>query len=58
MMEMKWDLYPCRAFNLIDREERKKCFNYSNLRPMWFKDNCSKNDKLPNGVSARYAHQL
>lgn len=34
--------------------EFKKCWSLSNLRPMWAKDNRSKNDYLPNGQRARH----
>lgn len=33
---------PIVAFNLIDPEEQKKCFHYTNLQPLWRKDNRSK----------------
>lgn len=26
---------PCSSFNLLDPEEQKKCFHYSNLQPLW-----------------------
>jgi len=26
---------PCCTFNLLDIEEQKKCFHYTNLRPLW-----------------------
>jgi hypothetical protein len=37
---------PCSSFDLSDEEEQKKCFNYSNLQPMWWYDNLSKSDKI------------
>ena len=37
---------PCSSFNLSDPEQQKKCFHYSNLQPLWAKDNLSKNAKL------------
>lgn len=52
---MSWDNYgqwhmdhiiPCAAFNIEDREEAKKCFHYSNLRPLWAKQNIAKNAKI------------
>lgn len=53
---MTWDNYgidgwcvdhivPCSAFDLNDSTEQKQCFHYTNLQPMWFKDNLSKSDK-------------
>ena len=52
---MAWDNYgygggkwcvdhikPCVAFDLIDPEQQKECFNYKNLQPLWNKDNLSK----------------
>ena len=37
---------PCIAFNLLDPEEQRKCFNWENLQPLWAKDNMSKGGKL------------
>jgi len=47
---MTWELYnqgkiemdhilPCCSFDLSVEENRHKCFHYSNLRPLWTKDN-------------------
>jgi hypothetical protein len=51
---MTWDNYgtggwqidhllPCAVYDLKYPEEQKKCFNYSNLQPMWAKENFDKN---------------
>lgn len=46
--EMSWLNYgqwhidhivPCHRFDLSKEEEQRKCFNYSNLRPLWASDN-------------------
>lgn len=53
---MNWDNYglngwtidhiePCANFDLSDPEEQKKCMHWSNLTPMWHKDNNAKNNK-------------
>jgi hypothetical protein len=36
---------PCASFDLSDREQQKQCFNYTNLQPMWAKENQIKSDK-------------
>jgi len=36
---------PCASFDLSKSEEQRKCFNYTNLQPLWAKDNFSKKDK-------------
>ena len=36
-------IIPCISFNLNNSEEQKKCFHYTNLRPLWIGDNRSKN---------------
>jgi hypothetical protein len=46
-------IIPCVAFNLTQEEEQRKCFHYTNLQPLWWYDNLSKNDKLPTGESCR-----
>ena len=35
---------PCSAFNLVNPEEQKECFNFKNLQPLWAKDNFIKNN--------------
>ena len=37
---------PIASFNLLDENDMKKCFNWINLRPMYSKENNSKNDKI------------
>jgi hypothetical protein len=48
---MNWNNYgkwhidhikPCAKFDLSKYSEQKKCFNYTNLQPLWAKDNWSK----------------
>ena len=36
---------PCSAFDLTDLEQQKICFHYSNLQPLWAKENLSKGKK-------------
>lgn len=40
---------PCCSFDLTDSEQQKECFHYSNLQPLWAKDNLSKGGKFPLG---------
>lgn len=45
----KWHvdhIIPCAAFNLSIEEEQKRCFNYTNLQPLWAFDNIKKRDKV------------
>lgn len=43
---------PCAAFNLMDPEEQKKCFHWTNLQPMWASANFKKSNTLPDGTRA------
>jgi thiol-disulfide isomerase/thioredoxin len=36
---------PCASFDLTKELEQRKCFHYSNLQPLWAKDNLSKGAK-------------
>lgn len=51
---MSWNNYgkwhvdhikPCASFDLSKPNEQHKCFHYTNLQPLWAKENLSKNDK-------------
>jgi len=55
--EMTWDNYgligwhidhiiPLASFDLTDREQLLKACNYTNLQPMWAKENISKGAKI------------
>lgn len=39
-------IIPCASFDLTDPEQQKKCFHYTNLQPLWAKDNMSKGAKI------------
>lgn len=39
-------IIPCAAFDLTDIEQQKKCFNYTNLQPLWWYENLSKGRKI------------
>lgn len=41
---------PCASFDLTNVEEQNQCFHFSNLRPMWARDNLIKGARLPNGA--------
>lgn len=38
---------PCAAFDLTKPERQRQCFHYSNLQPLWWRDNLIKADNLP-----------
>lgn len=45
----KWvidHIVPCSSFNLEDVEQQKKCFHYSNLRPLCWKENNRKSNSI------------
>lgn len=37
---------PCAKFDMVDGEEQRKCFNWTNLQPMIANDNLTKNDHV------------
>jgi len=37
---------PCASFDLTDPAQQRECFHYSNLQPLWAKDNLSKSARL------------
>jgi hypothetical protein len=39
-------IIPCASFDLSDPEQQKKCFHYTNLQPLWAKENMSKGAKI------------
>jgi hypothetical protein len=39
-------IVPCASFDLTMPEERKRCFHYTNLRPLWAKANLRKNAQV------------
>jgi hypothetical protein len=52
---MSWNNYgeweidhiiPCSSFDLTCNNQQKKCFNYTNLQPLWKKENRSKGAKI------------
>lgn len=39
-------IIPCDSFDLTKKEEQLKCFHYTNLQPLWYKDNLRKKNLL------------
>lgn len=39
-------IIPCAAFDMTIPEHQAMCFHYTNLRPLWAKDNGAKSDKI------------
>jgi hypothetical protein len=41
---------PCHEFDLSNEDDRKKCFHYTNLRPLEAVKNRARNEEELNGV--------
>jgi hypothetical protein len=39
-------IIPCTKFDLSDPGQQRKCFHFSNMQPLWAKDNLRKNNKI------------
>lgn len=39
-------ILPCSSFDLSRAEEQARCFHYSNLQPLWARDNLMKGSRL------------
>ena len=50
---------PCVSFNLEDPEHQKKCFHYTNLQPLWEKENIKKGcrERTLYGKKSRMKHE-
>ncbi len=40
-------IIPCKSFDLNDKQQQKKCFNYKNLQPLKAIENLKKGSKMP-----------
>ncbi len=40
-------IYPCSCFDLTKEEQLRVCFGWTNMRPLWSRDNLSKGDDMP-----------
>ena len=46
---------PLASFDLSKEEERHRAFHFSNIQPLFTKDNMKKSDLMPDGSRARHA---
>lgn len=43
---------PCAAFDMSSEQDRRQCFHYSNLQPLWAKQNLDKRDSVCQSVDS------
>ncbi|AKQ45822.1 hypothetical protein TH63_09485 [Rufibacter radiotolerans] len=64
---MTWDnrgewhidhIVPCASFDLSDSEQQRVCFHYTNLQPLWGKDNIRKKDRIEAPIQMSLPLQL
>lgn len=48
---------PLTAFDLTDPDDVKQACHFTNLRPMWARDNVAKSNKIPEDVLVRFMHR-
>ena len=41
---------PCALFDFTKEEEQRECFHYTNLQPLWAKENMEKSDKYEEAI--------
>ena len=57
----KWELdhiRPISTFDLLNEEQRKLCFNYANLQPIWKEDNRNKRDSYCLNDEFKWVHVM
>lgn len=64
---MTWENYgewevdhiiPCASFDLTNKDKQLECFHYSNLQPLWKKENRKKSDTTPTNHQPELAMRL
>ena len=66
---MSWDNYglkgwhvdhrkPCDAFNLLEPEDQRLCFNWRNLQPLWAPENLSKSNKWSDEDEVKWQEEI
>jgi hypothetical protein len=41
-------IIPMHTFDMADPKQQAECFHYTNLRPLWMKENCGRPENVPN----------
>lgn len=49
---------PCALFDLINPEQQKLCFHYTNLQPLWASENLSKGSRIDGELPLRYTSNV
>lgn len=49
-------IIPCHVFDLTDPKQQRECFHYTNLQPLWWKENYQKGSRYTPSLKSHKSH--